>query len=1449
MATLTITGTAADDTIVITATGADSGAYSINDGPAVAFSGVTEVVVTGEDGNDTLTIVNPNGGLFAPMDGITYDGGGDPADALEILGGTANDLTYTAGATPDAGTLTYTGGAGTQTIDFAGIAPITDTVAAASLTIFGTPGADAIAVTDGGLVNGFQTTQVSAPTFESIRFANKTTVTIIGNGGADTLTFNNPTPAAGLSTLNVTNVGAVTQTGAVNYTNLSLNNVTGAVTLTGSNDVTSLSALLTGSGNGFSFNDVDDIALTSVGLVNGISTSNGAIAITTAVGPIIVVNTGAGSDVNAGSSTVALTAGSFGATDFFIQLQPGANVSGLAGVQLRADNIDLTFGATVNAGGATATLNAFTPATVINLGGTDTANTLGLTDAELDAITAGVLRIGDLTSGRISFSDAITLGGIAQLQLTTGADIQDSHLGPDLTVVSLAMTAGTGIGTASSAFGTTVSVIEAQTNTGGINISNAGPVLVGGVTGSLTGLRVVTSGDLSLSAAGTIELRDIDGAEIVAGGSASGNVVLSATGADADVTVTANKDAITASAGSITVAAGRNILLGAVGLDLDNDVRANGSVTLSAGLDVVVDGSANVISDAFGNNTGGGVIATAGDDIEVTSFHGFNPDAFIAASGTAGADVTLTTGANGALTLTSGPSAVFSNSGDVTVNADVVVIFNTSGISAPGAGQNVTIQPVSATWAINLGSTNEGTLELSDVELDRIFAPTIRIGSTSNPGNITVSSPITLAGGTTTLSLRTGGGIIAGTAGAQTDITVDNLALRAASGIGIADIFNVAVSNLAFNNSGMGDININDAGGLTLGAVDGLASSSNAGGIAQVATAGGPLTVAANITTSGFLNLGAGDTAAAGDNLTVLAGVTIRSTGGAVQLIAGDDVTTQAGSTIQSADTLFVHVDSSIVDAGVGGTDNLNGVILAGAIEITGNPDNDTLRGTPLADLLDGFTGADLMIGGGGNDSYRVDNAGDAVIENAAEGTDTVFSATHFALPANVENLTMQSFSDLQAYGNALANTMVGGFGSDLLDGSAGADLMLGGVGNDTYFVDNAGDVAIEIPGEGNDTVFATTHFALPLNVDNLVLQGSADLQGYGNSQPNSIFGNSGNNLVDGGGDADVMSGGIGNDTYFVDNAADAVVESPGQGNDAVFASVNYGLSANVETLILQGGADLQGYGNGLVNVIYGNTGNNLLNGFAGADLMVGGAGNDTYFVDDTSDAAFELPGQGSDAVFASAHYGLAADVETLVLQGTADFQGYGNNQANTLFGNSGNNLLNGAGGADTMYGGFGNDTYFVDNGLDQVTENPLAGTDAVFSTVHFILPTNVETLVLQGSAAANGTGNSLANSIFGNSGDNMLDGQGNADTLTGNAGNDTFVFIVGQGNGDTVVDFAGNGAAAGDSLRFVGYGAGASFTGIDATHWQVNYNGGSSHEIITFMNGAPIDASDVVFV
>jgi Ca2+-binding RTX toxin-like protein len=456
---------------------------------------------------------------------------------------------------------------------------------------------------------------------------------------------------------------------------------------------------------------------------------------------------------------------------------------------------------------------------------------------------------------------------------------------------------------------------------------------------------------------------------------------------------------------------------------------------------------------------------------------------------------------------------------------------------------------------------------------------------------------------------------------------------------------------------------------------------------------------------------------------------------------------------------------------------------------------------------------------------------------------------THFTLSDNVENLELQGNADLQGYGNALVNTIIGNDGSNLLDGRAGADVMRGNDGNDVYFVDNAADSVTENANQGNDAVFSTAHFALSANVETLVLQGTADLQGYGNDLANAIYGNTGNNLLDGRGGADVMTGGAGNDTYFIDNALDAPVENAGEGNDAVFASINAGLAANIETLVLQGTADLQGYGNNLVNQLFGNSGNNLLDGGIGADAMTGGAGNDTYFIDNSADAVIENVGEGTDAEFASINAGLAANVETLVLQGTADLQGFGNSLVNQLFGNAGNNLLDGGAGGDTMVGGLGNDTYFVDDGLDQVIENVGAGNDVIFTTTHFVLSANVETLVQQGSADLGGTGNALANAIFGNSGNDTLDGQGGADILTGNAGNDTFVFNVGQGNGDAVVDFAGNGAAAGDSLQFVGYGAGATFTNVDATHWQVNYNGGASHDVITFMNGAAIDATDFMFV
>src|SRR5262245_36143933 len=271
-----------------------------------------------------------------------------------------------------------------------------------------------------------------------------------------------------------------------------------------------------------------------------------------------------------------------------------------------------------------------------------------------------------------------------------------------------------------------------------------------------------------------------------------------------------------------------------------------------------------------------------------------------------------------------------------------------------------------------------------------------------------------------------------------------------------------------------------------------------------------------------------------------------------------------------------------------------------------------------------------------------------------------------------------------RGYGNSLNNLIQGNSGNNLLDGDAGADVMIGGAGNDVYFVDNAGDGVIENSNEGNDTVFSTAHLRLTANVENLVLQGNADLQGYGNSLSNVIQGNAGNNILDGDAGADAMYGGAGDDVYFVDDAGDVVIENANEGNDVVFSTAHLRLSANVETLVLQGSADLQGYGNGLNNAIYGNSGNNILDGDAGADVMVGGAGNDVYFVDNAGDVVIENANEGNDTVHSTIHQQLLANVENLTLDGSDDLQGYGNSAANTHVGNTGAKQLSDEAGGET---------------------------------------------------------------------------------------------------------------------------------------------------------------------
>ena len=294
----------------------------------------------------------------------------------------------------------------------------------------------------------------------------------------------------------------------------------------------------------------------------------------------------------------------------------------------------------------------------------------------------------------------------------------------------------------------------------------------------------------------------------------------------------------------------------------------------------------------------------------------------------------------------------------------------------------------------------------------------------------------------------------------------------------------------------------------------------------------------------------------------------------------------------QAASNLTI-IGSNFDDVLAGAADNNRMVGRGGDDKIYGWKGNDNLQGWSGNDYLNGGPGNDIMRGGKGDDTYVVNTSQDNVAEFLNQGHDRVFSQVSFTLPANMEDLILKG-NAMNGTGNGLDNMIVGNSQDNLLRGYAGDDVIKGIYGANRIYGNNGDDVLIG--GVRND----------------------------------KLFGGNGNDTLDSGNTSvgrDEMSGGPGNDDYYVHKFNEIINENPGEGTDTIFADgTSFVLPDNVENLTLVSNWNVNARGNSMDNVITGNNGDNMLNGMGGddtihltigSDTATGGPGNDIFIFAD----------------------------------------------------------------------------------------------------------------------------------------------------------------------------------------------------------------------------------------
>ncbi len=593
-------------------------------------------------------------------------------------------------------------------------------------------------------------------------------------------------------------------------------------------------------------------------------------------------------------------------------------------------------------------------------------------------------------------------------------------------------------------------------------------------------------------------------------------------------------------------------------------------------------------------------------------------------------------------------------------------------------------------------------------------------------------------------------------------------------------------------------------------------------------------------------------------------------------------------------------------------------ILTAGSVNtfVWGGAGNDTLYGSSGTDLIDGGAGNDTLDGGAGVDTL-LGGAGDDVLGGSIITWD---------------------------YGNQVngvwqGNIYEGGLGNDVLRGTAGGDIYRFNVGDGQDVIQENGSVPADrlIFGAGiapSDVQAARSDtdmvFTIGTGGDRITVQGwysnvgpytqveriefsdgtvwladaftAAGLAAHGtagadvltgvNSYGNQLYGEDGDDTLNGGNAADSLYGGMGNDTLHGNDGDDLV--DGGEGNDTLYGEAGSDLidggagddvldgGAGVDTLLGGAGDDILGgaintwdYGNQVNGVWQGNVyegglGNDVLRGTAGSDIyrfnagdgedVIQENGSGTPYVDRLVFGAGIAPSgvqasrSGTDMVF---NIGTTGD--RITVQGWYAAPGpytkleqlefsdgtvvlgpniyIGDGSANTLDGSVSADFINGGAGSDTINGGAGSDVLNGDAGDDTISAG--TGNDVIrggdgFDTVY---------------------GDDGDDFIFGDAGNDNMSGDTGNDYLSGGAQNDNADggegndVVQGQSGDDQVQGGVGNdlltGDAGADALDgstgndFLAGGTDDDIVGTGDGHNIIAYNLGGGTDTVNSAAGA----------